>query len=497
MGKPTGFMEYRRKSVPYRDAQERLGDFEEIYTPPTDKSLKRQGARCMDCGVPFCQSDHGCPIDNLIPEWNDLVYQGRWREALDRLHKTNNFPEFTGRTCPAPCEGACVLGITDPAVTIKNIENAIIDRGFAEGWVKHETPTVRTGKKVAIVGSGPAGLAAADQLNKAGHEVTVYERADRIGGLLMYGIPNMKLDKALVDRRVELMRETGIRFVVNADVGRDVDAAKLHSEVDAVLLATGATLARDLAVPGRELDGVHLAMEYLTANTRSFLDSKLADGRFINAKDKNVVVIGGGDTGADCVGTALRHGCRSIANFELLAQPPAERAPDNPWPTWPKILRTDYAHEESIARFGADPRAYGIITKDFVDTGQGRIGALTAARVEWTQEQGKPVMTEVDGSAQRWEADLVLLAMGFLGPESYIAEALGVSLDPASNYRAEHGLYTTDVPGVFAAGDCRRGQSLVVWAINEGRGAARCIDTYLIGSSRLPAPGVSLGAAAL
>ena len=497
MGKPTGFMEYRRKSVPYRDAQERLGDFEEIYTPPTDKSLKRQGARCMDCGVPFCQADHGCPIDNLIPEWNDLVYQGRWREALDRLHKTNNFPEFTGRTCPAPCEGACVLGITDPAVTIKNIENAIIDRGFAEGWVKHETPTVRTGKKVAVVGSGPAGLAAADQLNKAGHEVTVYERADRIGGLLMYGIPNMKLDKALVDRRVELMRETGIRFVVNADVGRDVDAAKLHSEVDAVLLATGATRARDLAVPGRELDGVHLAMEYLTANTRSFLDSKLADGRFINAKDKNVVVIGGGDTGADCVGTALRHGCRSIANFELLAQPPAERAPDNPWPTWPRILRTDYAHEESIARFGADPRAYGIITKDFIDAGQGRIGALTAARVEWTQEQGKPVMTEVDGSAQRWEADLVLLAMGFLGPESYIAEALGVSLDPESNYRAEHGLYTTDVPGVFAAGDCRRGQSLVVWAINEGRGAARCIDTYLIGSSRLPAPGVSLGAAAL
>ncbi len=497
MGKPTGFMEYRRKSVPYRDALKRLGDFDEIYTAPADKTLKRQGARCMDCGVPFCQSDDGCPIDNLIPEWNDLVYQGRWHEALDRLHKTNNFPEFTGRTCPAPCEGACVLGITDPAVTIKNIENAIIDRGFAEGWVKHEAPAVRTGKKVAVVGSGPAGLAAADQLNKAGHEVTVYERADRIGGLLMYGIPNMKLDKALVDRRVELMREAGIQFVVNADVGRDIDAAKLQSDVDAVLLATGATRARDLPVSGRDLDGVHLAMEFLTANTRSFLDSKLADGRFINAKDKNVVVIGGGDTGADCVGTALRHGCRSIANFELLAQPPAERAPGNPWPTWPKILRTDYAHEESIARFGADPRAYGIITKDFMDDGQGRVGSLTAARVEWTQEQGKPVMKEIDGSAQRWEADLVLLAMGFVGPESYVAEALGVSLDAASNYNAAHGAYTTDVPGVFAAGDCRRGQSLVVWAINEGRGAARCIDTYLIGSSRLPAPGVSLGAAAL
>lgn len=497
MGRPTGFIEYRKKSVPYRDAADRQKDFREIFTEPNEKNLRRQGARCMDCGVPFCQSDTGCPIDNLIPEWNDLVYQGRWREALDRLHKTNNFPEFTGRTCPAPCEGACVLGITDPAVTIKNIENAIIDRGFAEGWVKHETPAVRTGKKVAIVGSGPAGLAAADQLNKAGHEVTVYERADRIGGLLMYGIPNMKLDKALVDRRVELMREAGIDFVVNADVGRDVDAEKLHSEVDAVLLATGATRARDLPVPGRELDGVHLAMEFLTENTRSLLDSKLADGRFINAKDKNVVVIGGGDTGADCVGTALRHGCRSLANLELLAQPPAARAPDNPWPTWPKILRTDYAHEESIARYGADPRAYGIITQEFIDDGRGSVGGLTAARAEWTQEQGKPVMTEVAGSAQRWEADLVFLAMGFLGPEDYIAEALGVALDAASNYKAEHGVYATDAHGVFAAGDCRRGQSLVVWAINEGRGAARCIDTFLRGSSRLPAPGVSLGTAAL
>ncbi|HSG64061.1 MAG TPA: glutamate synthase subunit beta, partial [Gammaproteobacteria bacterium] len=332
MGKPTGFMEYPRKSVPYRDARKRIGDFKEIFTAPAVENLKIQGARCMDCGVPFCQSDHGCPIDNLIPEWNDLVYQGRWREALDRLHRTNNFPEFTGRTCPAPCEGACVLGITDPAVTIKNIENAIIDRGFAEGWVKHEAPKRRTGKKVAIVGSGPAGLAAADQLNRVGHQVTVYERADRIGGLLMYGIPNMKLDKAVVDRRVDLMRDAGIEFVVNADVGRSVDAARLRAEVDAVLLATGATRARELPVPGRELGGVHLAMEFLTANTRSLLDSNLADGRYISAKGKNVVVIGGGDTGADCIGTALRHGCRSIVNLELLAQPPAQRAADNPWP---------------------------------------------------------------------------------------------------------------------------------------------------------------------
>ncbi len=496
MGKPTGFMEYPRKSVPYRNADERLGDFDEIYTPASAEDLKIQGARCMDCGVPFCQSDHGCPIDNLIPEWNDLVYQGRWREALDRLHRTNNFPEFTGRTCPAPCEGACVLGITDPAVTIKNIENAIIDRGFAEGWVRHEAPTYRTGKKVAIVGSGPAGLAAADQLNRAGHEVTVYERADRIGGLLMYGIPNMKLDKALVDRRVNLMREVGIEFVVNADVGRTLDAAELRAGVDAVLLATGATRPRELTVPGRELGGVHLAMEYLTANTRSLLDSKLADKRYIDAKDKNVVVIGGGDTGADCIGTALRHGCRSIANLELLAQPPAERAADNPWPTWPKIYRTDYAHQEAIAKFSADPRAFGIVTKRLIEDGRGGVSGLDAVRVEWKPSRGKLEMSEVAGSQQRWEADLVLLAMGFVGPESYVAEALGITLDARSNYAAEHGVFATDVDGVFAAGDCRRGQSLVVWAINEGRGAARCIDTFLSGSSRLPAPGVSLGAAA-
>jgi len=496
MGKPTGFMEYPRKSVPYRDARKRIRDFDEIYTGPSLDHLRIQGSRCMDCGVPFCQSDHGCPIDNLIPEWNDLVYQGRWREALDRLHRTNNFPEFTGRTCPAPCEGACVLGITDPAVTIKNIENAIIDRGFAEGWVRHETPSHRSGKKVAIVGSGPAGLAAADQLNRAGHAVTVYERADRIGGLLMYGIPNMKLDKTLVERRVELMRDAGIEFVVNADVGRTKDAAELRASVDAVLLATGATRARELPVAGRDLDGVHLAMEFLTANTRSLLDSKLSDGRYISAKDKNVVVIGGGDTGADCIGTALRHGCRSVVNLELLAQPPAARAPDNPWPTWPKIMRTDYAHEEAIARFGADPRAYGIVTKRFIDNGRGAIGGLDAARVEWRSAQGKLEMNEVAGSEQRWEADLVLLAMGFLGPESYVADALGVGLDARSNYAAEHGAFATEVEGVFAAGDCRRGQSLVVWAINEGRGAARSIDVYLRGSSRLPAPGITLGAAA-
>jgi NAD(P)H-dependent glutamate synthase small subunit len=494
MGKPTGFMEFPRKSVPYRDARERITDFREIFTHGGDDHLRNQSGRCMDCGVPFCQSDNGCPIDNLIPEWNDMVYQGRWREALDRLHKTNNFPEFTGRTCPAPCEGACVLGITEPAVTIKNIENAIIDRGFAEGWVKPYVPAARTGKRVAIVGSGPAGLAAADQLNKAGHKVTVYERADRIGGLLMYGIPNMKLDKGVVDRRVELLRASGIELVVNADVGKNVDPKKLRAEHDALLLSTGATQPRDLKIPGRALGGIHFAMEFLTANTKSLLASNLADGKYISAKDKRVIVIGGGDTGADCIGTALRHGCKSLVNLELLDQSPAKRALDNPWPLWPKIHRSDYAHEESIARFGADPRNYAVVSKEFVGR-DGRVTSVRINRVQWLEVNGTFKMTDVDGSSETLDADLVLLAMGFLGPESYLAEALGLERDQRSNYRAVHGKFATSVPGVFAAGDCRRGQSLVVWAINEGRGAARAVDEFLMGESLLPAPKLTQGGA--
>ena len=494
MGKPTGFMEYPKKSVPYRDAGERVGDFREIFTAPADEHLRNQGARCMDCGVPFCQSDNGCPIDNLIPEWNDLVYQGRWREALDRLHKTNNFPEFTGRTCPAPCEGACVLGITDPAVTIKNIENAVIDRGFAEGWVVPYVPPTRTGKRVAIVGSGPAGLAAADQLNRAGHQVTVYERADRIGGLLMYGIPNMKLEKQVVNRRVDVLRASGIEFVTNADVGKSVDAQKLRQEHDALLLATGATQPRDLAIQGRNLSGIHFAMEFLTANTKSLLNSNLEDGLFINAKGKRVIVIGGGDTGADCIGTSLRHGCKSLINLELLDEPPEKRAGDNPWPLWPKIRRTDYAHEESIARFGADPRNYAVVSKEF-EGNHGAVKSVRITRVEWQRTNGLAKMVELDGTVETLEADLVLLAMGFLGPEAYLAQALGVELDPRSNYRATHGRFATSVPGVFAAGDCRRGQSLVVWAINEGRGAARAVDEFLTGASLLPAPKLTLGGA--
>jgi glutamate synthase (NADPH/NADH) small chain len=494
MGKPTGFMEYPKKSVPYRDASERLRDFREIFTEPSEDHLRNQGARCMDCGVPFCQSEHGCPVDNLIPEWNDLVYQGRWRDALDRLHKTNNFPEFTGRTCPAPCEGACVLGITDPPVTIKNIENAIIDRGFAEGWVQPHVPASRSGKRVAIVGSGPAGLAAAEQLNKAGHKVTVYERADRIGGLLMYGIPNMKLDKGVVDRRVELLRASGIELVVNADVGKNVDPKKLQAENDALLLTTGATQPRDLKIPGRELKGIHFAMEFLTANTKSLLASNLEDGNYISAKDKRVVVIGGGDTGADCIGTSLRHGCKSLLNLELLDQSPAKRAADNPWPLWPKIHRSDYAHEEAIARFGADPRNYAVVSKLF-EGRDGRVAGVRINRVEWQLTGGTPKMVDVEGTSEVLEADLVLLAMGFLGPEAYLATALELELDPRSNYRAAYGKFATSVPGVFAAGDCRRGQSLVVWAINEGRGAARAVDAYLTGVSQLPAPKLSLGGA--
>ncbi|HND50817.1 MAG TPA: glutamate synthase subunit beta, partial [Pirellulaceae bacterium] len=494
MGHPTGFKDHQRKTVPYREPLVRIGDFGEIFTDPDEQHLRTQGARCMDCGVPFCQSNSGCPIDNLIPEWNDLVFQGRWREAIDRLHKTNNFPEFTGRVCPAPCEGACVLGITNPAVTIKNIENAIVDRAFSEGWITPKPPEKRTGKRVAIIGSGPAGLAAAAQLNKAGHLVTVYERADRIGGLLMYGIPNMKLDKGVVERRIELLRQEGVTFVTNADVGRTVDAKKLHAENDALLLATGATKPRDLVIPGRGLKGIHFAMEYLTASTKSMLDSKFEDNKFITAKDRDVIVIGGGDTGTDCIGTSVRFGCSSMVNFELLPKPPVERAADNPWPQWPRIFRVDYGHAEVEAKWGADPRQYCILTKEFIGDDQGHVRGLTTVNVEWKKVDGQFKLVEIPGSEKNWKCDLVLLAMGFLGPEHYVSEMLGIELDPRTNYKAQHGPFRTSIDKVFAAGDCRRGQSLVVWAINEGRGAARAIDQYLMGESTLAAPDVTLGA---
>ncbi len=486
MGKPTGFKEFPRKAEPYRPEVERVLDFREIYTDHDESHLTTQGARCMDCGVPFCQSNNGCPVYNLIPEWNDLVYHGRWRDALDRLHKTNNFPEFTGRVCPAPCEGACVLGITDPPVTIKNIENSIIDRGFAEGWVTPNIPTNRTGKTVAVVGSGPCGLAAAAQLNQAGHSVTVYERADRVGGLLMYGIPNMKLDKQLVvDRRVDLMRQEGIEFVVNADVGGSgdnaVDMKALLAENDAVLLATGATKARDLNIPGREGPGVHLAMEFLTLNTKSLLDSNHADGNYISAKDKDVIVIGGGDTGTDCIGTSIRHGCRSLVNFELLPQSPAERAPNNPWPLWPRIHRIDYGHAEAAAKFGDDPRVYSIASKEFIRDENGQLTGIKTINVD-------DKIQEIPGTEKIWQADLVFLSMGFLQPEHYLNEALGlaIDIDERGNFRANKVDYRTSVEKLYAAADCRRGQDLVVRAINEGREAARAIDLDLMGSTQLP-----------
>lgn len=490
MGKPTGFKEFERKTVAYREVTVRLKDYGEIFTGSHDEDhLKTQGARCMDCGVPFCQSGNGCPINNLIPEWNHLVYTGNWEKALDRLHKTNNFPEFTGRVCPAPCEGSCVLGITNPAVTIKNIEHAIVDYGFEHGLIKPEPPESRTGKKVAVIGSGPAGLAAAQQLNRAGHSVTVYERDDRVGGLLMYGIPNMKLGKDVVQRRVDLMHKEGIEFITNADVGgqgdKAIDIQNVVDENDAVLLATGATKARDLDVSGRDLDGIYLAMQFLSANTKSLLDSELKDGNYISAKDKNVIVIGGGDTGTDCIGTSIRHGCKSLVNFELLPKPPGERADSNPWPLWPLIFRVDYGHEEGQQTFGSDPREYCVLTKEFIGE-NGQVTGVKTVEVTWKNEDGKWSMEEVPGSEKTWEADLVLLSMGFLGPEHYVTDSIKLDYDNRSNYKAIYGEYQTSVNKVFAAGDCRRGQSLVVWGINEGREAAREIDRYLMGSTLLP-----------
>ncbi|KAJ8621737.1 hypothetical protein MRB53_030266 [Persea americana] len=484
--KHRGFIAYERESISYRDPNSRINDWKEVVedTKPS-QLLKTQSARCMDCGTPFChQENSGCPLGNKIPEFNELVYQNRWREALDRLLETNNFPEFTGRVCPAPCEGSCVLGIIENPVSIKSIECSIIDKAFEEGWMVPRPPLARTGKRVAIVGSGPAGLAAADQLNKMGHLVTVYERADRIGGLMMYGVPNMKTDKVnIVQRRVDLMAEEGIKFVVNANVGVDPEYSleNLRAENDAFVLACGATKPRDLPVPGRELSGVHFAMEFLHANTKSLLDSDLQDGKYISAKGKKVVVIGGGDTGTDCIGTSIRHGCTQIVNLELLPEPPRTRAAGNPWPQWPRIFRVDYGHQEAATKFGKDPRSYEVLTKRFVGDENGAVKGLEVVRVRWAKDaSGKFQFKEVEGSEETIEADLVFLAMGFLGPESTVADKLGVERDNRSNFKAEYGRFSTNVDGVFAAGDCRRGQSLVVWAISEGRQAAAQVDKYLM-----------------
>jgi glutamate synthase (NADPH/NADH) small chain len=494
MGKPTGFIEYLRELPLDRVALERIRDWNEFHLHMEEGKLRQQGARCMDCGIPFCHTGtllsgmaSGCPIHNLIPEWNDLIYRGLWKEALERLHKTNNFPDFTGRVCPAPCEGSCVLGINAPPVTIKNIECAIIDKGWEEGWVVPTPPKVRTGKKVAVVGSGPAGLCAAAQLNKAGHLVTVFERADRPGGLLTYGIPNMKLDKEqVVFRRIRQMEAEGITFLNNTEVGVNYPAEKLRKEFDATVLSTGATKARDLLVEGRHLQGIHFAMEFLTANTRSLLDGH-RNGNFISADGKDVVVIGGGDTGTDCVGTALRHGCKSLVQIEILPRPPLERANDNPWPEWPKVYRLDYGQEEAAALFGADPRVYLTTVKKCYGDNEGRVKELLTVQIQWERnEKGQFVPKEIPGSERMLPAQLVLLAMGFLGPEQPLLDALKLERDPRTNVRADFEKYSTNIPGVFAAGDCRRGQSLVVWAFNEGRGAARECDRYLMGQTDLP-----------
>ena len=486
MGNPTGFLEIQRKDIEDAKPLERIKNWGEFHIPMEDSEIQSQAARCMDCGVPFCHTGamlpsgaSGCPVYNLIPDWNDMLYKGYWGEALKLLLKTNNFPEFTGRVCPAPCEGSCVLGINEPPVTIKNHEYSIIEHAFANGWIEAHPPETRTGKKVAVVGSGPAGLAAADELNKMGHTVTVYERADRAGGLLMYGIPNMKLDKeVVVNRRLQIMEKEGVKFETGVEIGKDLPVEELQKENDAIVLALGSTVPRDLPAEGRDLEGIHFAMDFLTKNTKSLLDSNHTDGDYINAEGKHVVVIGGGDTGTDCVATSLRHNCASITQLEILPKPPETRSENNPWPEYPKTYQLDYGQEEAEAVQGADPRQYSVMTKRFIGE-DGKITAVETVQIEWVTKGGRFVPQEIARTEKTIPADLVLLAMGFTGPEKQLLEQLALNSDTRGNISADYGKFTTNVPGVFAAGDCRRGQSLVVWAINEGRAVAKECDGFI------------------
>lgn len=495
MGKPTGFMEYTRQTTAERHPAERTKDWNDYTTPLSEEEIKKQGARCMDCGVPTCQSGmeingatSGCPVYHLIPEWNDLVYQGQWKEALKREHQMNNFPEFTGFACPAPCEGACVLGINEPPVAIRTVERSIIEKGFEEGWVIPEQPEYRTGKRVAVVGSGPAGLATAAQLNKAGHLVTVFEKNDRVGGLLTYGIPEMKLPYSVVKRRVDILEEEGIEFVTNTEVGKDYTVENLRENFDAVILCGGAAVHRDIQVDGRDLKGVHYAMEFLHANTKSLLDSNLEDGNYISAEGKNVIVIGGGDTGTDCLATSVRHNCKSLTQFDIYDKKGAMRDEvGNPWPQYPVIHRVEYGQKEAAEVLGDDPRAYAVMTKKFVGDEHGHIKEVHTVNVKLRyDENGNKIRDEIPGTEKVWPADLVLLAIGFSGPEQELINELEVETNSNSTVKAEYGNYMTNVDGVFAAGDMRRGQSLIVWAINEGREAARECDRYLMGTTELP-----------
>lgn len=494
MGKPTGFMDYEREDAQAYTVLERIKNFDEFHTPLTKQDQEKQGARCMECGVPFCQSGliiggavSGCPLNNLIPEWNDLIFKGAWEQAYNRLKITNNFPEFTSRVCPALCEKACTCGVDGDAVTVKANEYAIIENAYDMGYASAKIPKVRTGKKIAVIGSGPAGLAAADQLNQRGHSVTVYERSDRVGGLLMYGIPNMKLEKHIIDRKIDIMKEEGIEFKTGADVGKNIKAADLLKEYDRIILACGASNPRDIKVSGRDADGIYFAVDFLTSTTKALLDNDLKDGTYVSAKGKKVLIIGGGDTGNDCVGTSIRHGAKSVLQLEMMPKLPDTRAENNPWPEWPRVCKTDYGQEEAIELFGTDPRTYQTTVKEFIKDKKGRVkGAkLVKLKAEKDKKTGRLAMKEIDGSEYEVETDLVLIAAGFTGAQSYITKAFGVSTDARTNVASAEGTHKTNVDGVFVCGDMHIGQSLVVRAIREGRDAAKEVDESLMGYTNL------------